>query len=267
MGLLSRLFGGGKSLEDEYFEALVALGEAVVASPPRGVRLRHLPAALKAAEAMQNRRIELEMLEQAMEEEEAEHLALCAEEDAEIPELEERIASNPAGIANIERKIGALKKQLIAKQANMKYFVRQFEAQQEKVDKLTQIGEFEKANAEKEILKKVRIDLMRQESSLKDIEDQIEVYLAGEGEAGDAMRAKLRYEEIQRERAERERELEETLELLDQQADAKEAEIEEMKEAYEEAMAAVGEEVYAARLPQFAEHYRVLDPIAAELAG
>ena len=237
--------------------------------PPRGLRLRNLAAVRTSQEALRNRQLELQLIEQSMEEEEAQAATLTEQENAERPELQALVDANRGAVINIEKNITALKKTLIAREANMKYFDRQLEAQEDKVEKLHEIGEFESEAAEREILKKVRLDHMRQTSELANIQDQIEAFLKGEGRGGEAMRAKLRIEEIERAQGRRDDDLKEALEALDAQAVAKEEEIGRTEEVLVEALALVGEEIYAARIanPRYQQRFAEIDPIAQALAG
>ncbi len=268
MGLLDKLLGK-RGLEDQYFDALAALGELAVRYPPRGLRLRNLSAVRKAQEALRNRQLELQLIEQSMEEEEAQAATLTEQENAERPELQALVDANRGSVINIEKNITALKKTLIARETNMKYFDRQLEAQEDKVEKLHETGEFEAEGAEREILKKVRLDHMRQTSELANIKEQIEAFLKGEGRGGEAMRAKLRIEEIERAQGRRDDDLKEALGALDAQAVAKEEEIARTEEALAEALAMVGEEIYAARIadPRYQQRFAEIDPIAQALAG
>jgi DNA repair exonuclease SbcCD ATPase subunit len=269
MGLLDKLLGKKSSLEDEYLDGLVQLGALVVRRPPRGVRLRTLAAAQQIDRVVRRHQAELKEIETQMEAEEARIMAEAEAEAAEKPELEALVRQNRAGILNIDRKITTLSKQLKAKRANFKYFVRQLEAQEAKVKKLEDDGRFEEAEAERQQLKRVRLDHMRQQSALQDLEEEIEAYLDSEGSAGEGMRAKLRLEEIEENERNRDKVLNEVLGALDRQADTVEAKLKESQEAPEDALAALGEEVYAARIrdPAYEQVYEVLDPIAAELAG
>lgn len=269
MGFFSKLLGGGggNSVEDDYFDALIQLGELVVHRPPRGVRLRHTASVSQIQQVVSARRTELDQIDGEMEREEHRILSEAESEEAEKPELEASMRQNRAGILNLDRKVSTLRKQLIAKRANFKYFVKQLEAQEEKVERFEEAGRFEDAETEKEQLKRVRLDHMRQQSSLQDLEEEIEMHLDGEGTAGEGMRAKIRMEEIEENTRGRDKLLKETLGALDQRAEELEGEIKDSEEALEEALAQLGEEVYAARIrdAQYEQVYAILDPLAAAL--
>lgn len=269
MGLFDKLLGGKRKIEDEYYDALVQLGTVAAQYPPRGARLRTLGGVRQIQQVLESRRLELQMIEKSMEDAEAQAAAEAAAEDAEKPDLQKLVDVHKAAITHIERKIAALKKNLIARQANMKYWDRQLEAQEGKVRGLHEAGEFEKEAAEREILKKVRLDHMRQNSELDLINDEIEIHLKGAGLAGDGMRAKLRLEEIDRNAVDREKELNESLEALDRQATEKEKEIGRTEEALADALAALGEEIYASRFPDphYQAYYQAVDPLAQALAA
>jgi hypothetical protein len=266
MGLFDKLLGKEK-VEDEYFEILAELGQLVVAAPPRGVRLSRMGAVTRAADVLQNRRLELQLLEQAMDEEEHKLASANAAEDQERPGLEAMVKANKAAIATLERRVAAIKKNLVGRQANMRYFVRALEAQERKVEALEEAGEDEKAESERQVLKKQRLDRMRQERMLEEAEEEMEMQLQGEGRAGEGMRAKLRLEEIEQTQKERDEEFRKSLEELDRQATAKEAQITETEEAVAEALADLGAEVYALRVPdpRFEALYAELDPLAKKL--
>ncbi len=269
MGFFSKILGGGggASIEDEYFDALIQLGELVARRPPRGVRLRHTASVSQIQQVVSARRTELDQIDGEMEREEHRILGEAESEEAEKPDLAASMRQNRAGILNLDRKVSLLRKQLIAKRANFKYFVKQLEAQEEKVDRHEEAGRFEEAEAEREQLKRVRLDHMRQDSALQDIEEEIEMALEGEGAAGEGMRAKIRMEEIEENAKGRTKLLKETLGALNQRAEDLEGEIKDSEDALEEALAQLGEEVYAARIrdAQFEQVYAVLDPLAAEL--
>ncbi len=266
MGLLDKLLGRNK-YEDAYFDLLVELGQLVVSSPPAGVRLSRMVSVNRAADVLQNRRLELELLEQAMEEEEQKALAETEEENRERPKHEQMVEKNRAAILTLEKRLSSIKKNLISRQANMRYFVRALEAQERKVAAYEEAEEQEKASAEREVLKKMRLDRMRQERHLIEAEEEMDMHLQGEGRAGEGMRAKLRLEEIQQIQKERDEHLDSTLEELDRQAQAKETEIAETEEALAEALAEVGAEVYERRLPRsdYQEIYAELDTLAEKL--
>ncbi|MDF1563523.1 MAG: hypothetical protein P1V51_10795 [Deltaproteobacteria bacterium] len=269
MGFLGKLFGGGGGggVEDDYFDALIQLGELVSRRPPRGVRLRHAAAVAQIQRVVQARRTELQSIDGQMEAEERRIMEQAEAEAREKPDLEAMVRVSRAGILNLDRKVSSLRKQLVAKRANFKYFVKQLEAQEAKVQRLEDEGHFEQAEAEREQLKRVRLDHMRQESSLADIEEEIEAYLDGEGAAGEGMRAKIRLEEIQENEQNRDKVLKEILGELDKKAEELEGLVRDAEEQYEDALAALGEEVYAARLqdPQYEQVYAILDPLAAQL--
>lgn len=191
------------------------------------------------------------------------------EEDQERPEHERLVQQNRAAIVTLEKRLLAIKKNFISRQANMRYFERSLEMQERKVTDLDEAGEDEKAQDEREVLKKMRLDRMRQERQLLDAEEEMEMHLQGEGRAGEGLRAKMRLEEIDEIQRERDEELNETLEDLDRQATAKEKQITETEEALSEALAEVGAEVYAMRLPSpdYQELYEELDALSAKLGG
>lgn len=270
MGFLDKLLGGGgPSIEDEYFDALVELGELVVQRPPRSVRLRRLPGVEQTQQVLEKRQKELQRIEQKMEHSTSKSDREAEEESAELPDLEATIHENRAGIANVERKVSALSKELKAKKANFKYFVLQVEAQQKKVDDLDEAGKFEKADGERRQLKHVKLEHMRQESGLRDLEEDIEMTLSAEGRFGDGVRAKMRREEIQENTESRDKDLRTLMEEIDRDAVDKEGQIADADDAYAEALAAVGEEVYGQRIedPRFTALYAALDPLAQQLTG
>ncbi|MFW5878680.1 MAG: hypothetical protein ACOCVR_02575 [Myxococcota bacterium] len=268
MGILDKLLGRDKN-EDLYFDLLVELGQIVVSAPPRGVRLSRMVGVNRAADVLQNRRLELQFIEQAMEEEEQKVLAANEAEDREKPEHEQLVQANRAAILTLEKRLTALKKNLSARQANMRYFLRALDAQEKKIAQLEEAGEDEKAAAERELFKKFRLDRMRQERQLIEAEEEMAMQLQGEGRAGEGLRAKMRLEEIEQTQKEREEELNEILADLDRQATAKEKQIVETEEALSEALAEVGAEVYALRLddPRYREIFAELDDLARKLGG
>jgi hypothetical protein len=268
MGLFDKLLGRDKN-EDIYFDLLMELGQTVVSAPPRGVRLSRMVGVTRAADVLQNRRLELQLIEQAMEEEEQKVLATNAAEDAEKPKHEQFVEQNRTAILTLERRLAVIKKNFISRQANMRYFNRSLEAQERKIKLLEEAGEDEKAKQEREVLKKQRLDRMRQERQLMEAEEEMEMHLSGEGRAGEGLRAKIRLEELEQTQRERQQELTAVLQDLDRQAGAKEKQIAETEEALSEALAEVGAEVYALRVPdpRYQEIFAELDALSRKLGG
>ncbi len=267
MGLLDKLFGREKT-EEAYFDLLVELGQLVVASPPRSVKLTRMVGVTRAADVLQQRRAELQQIEEQMEDEEQRVQAENEAEDRERPECKRLIEINRAAIPTIEKRVAALRKSITSRQANLRYFLRAMEAQEQKIASYEEADEYEKAESEREVLKKQRLDRMRQERGLLEAQEEMEMHLQDEGRAGEGLRAKMRLEEIDENQRERSEALRATLKELDKRAVEKEGQIAETEEALAEALAEVGAEVYALRHRdrRFEEIYPELDALAAKLS-
>lgn len=219
---------------------------------------------IKAAETYEQRQIELRELEGAMDAEEAaynEFREACETESAQCHELVEK-HKRAVGVA--EAKAKSLEAKLVTKRKDVSVGRVAVQKSEDSIRQLEGDGEVDKARAARENLKKTKIDLMKRVRECEDMQaeyDQIMNPQTGPGAEG--IRARRREKDLELQLEERTEAYNALITDLNDQAATKDQEVKAAQEYYEQALLLLGEEVYAARVPDpaLASFYPKLDKL------
>jgi chromosome segregation ATPase len=264
--------GRKEELEQEWQDHLYQLGETARTDMPEGhPDLRTFQRVVKAWGALEDRRAELAIIEQQMDEEERSLAEAREDAEAEYAECLALVKKYSRALNAVDEEIKKLQKAKINREGALKYVYRAEEEEIRKIDELIEAGKLEKAEASKRNLKKIKLEAMKGEREIRECEERIaELLDPPEGTVGaEGIVARNRMQELEQVIAERDEELEALLDQLNKQAARKERDIEGAQDFYDQAVSLLGAEIFEARVrhPSFDKILPALDQIAAELRG
>lgn len=220
---------------------------------------------IKAAEAYEVRQVELREIEEAMDAEEAsynEFRDACALEDEECQAL---VDKHQKAVQLAESKAKSIESKLVTRRkdvATSRGALAKFEKQ---VQDLEEIGEHDKVRVARENLKKAKIDLMKRSRECDDMQVEFDKIMNPEsGPAAEAIRARRRQKDLEMQLDERTQGYNERITQLNEDAAAKDEEVKAAKAFYDQAIYALGEEVYRQRVPDpaLAAFYPKIDKLS-----
>jgi len=252
--------------KDSYEELIYSLGDAAYERLwNKPDRPRTIDRVIKAAEAYEQRQLELRELEATMDAEEASYLEFrqaCEEESAQCREVIERF-KKPVQLA--ESKAKALEAKLVAKRKDV-FVARQGLARLEaQIANLEAIGDLERAAKSKAPLKHAKLDAMKRAREADEMQAEYDKIMnPSSGPGAEGIRARRREKDLEMQLEERTEGYNEQIAELNELAAAKDEEVRAAQEYYEQALMLLGEEVYTARISDaaLAPFYPKIDRVA-----
>ena len=205
---------------------------------------------IKAAEAFEARQVELKEIEANMDAEEAsyqEFSAACAEEDQQCQVLVEKHAK---AVQLAEHKAKALDSKLVTRRKDVTAGRKALDKYTLQVKEMEEIGEEAKFKIARENLKRAKIDLMKRVRECEDLQVEYDKIMNPEtGPAAEAIRARRRQKDLEQQLEERTETYNEVIAALNDEAAAKDAEVQAAKAFWDQSLYLLGEEVYRQRIP------------------
>jgi hypothetical protein len=225
---------------------------------------RSVERVIKAAEALEQRQIELKEAEEAMDAEQAayeEFKAACEEEGAQCDEAIERF-KKPVALA--EAKAKALEAKLVTSRKDAKVARMSLEKFEAQLKTWEEEGLVEKAKASRLNLKSAKLDVMKKDRACDDMQTEYDKIMNPEsGPGAEGIRARRRQKDLELQLDERTEAYNARIQELNDLAGTKDEEVRAAKEYYNEALFLLGEEVYKLRVadPALAAFYPKLDKV------
>ncbi|MBL8950016.1 MAG: hypothetical protein JNK82_04510 [Myxococcaceae bacterium] len=226
---------------------------------------RSMDRVFKAEDVVLAQRDELKALEEELNAEDASYQDFLDAQEAERGEQKEIVKKWRAAVAGIEVRSRDLRKKISSAKATLRYErVNQKRAEERHKDlELRESHEVQKVNMSRELIKKTRLQLMRKQRNIEDMELEFETLLTPRpGQPGaQGILAHKRLLEMEDEAETRKAEHDERMEAFDKQVAAKEEEVQAAEDYLDQAVFLLGEEVYGARIndPMLAPLYLRLD--------
>ncbi len=227
---------------------------------PRGIER-----ALRAGEVLERRQLELRDIEDTMDAEEQAYNEFRAACEAESAQCEGMIQRFPKQVHVAESKAKSLDAKVFSKRKDVAAANAALEKYERQIQSLEEFGEVEKASAARATLKHARLDLMKRSREVEDLRVEYDqVMNPDSGPAAEAIRARRRQRDLEAQLEERTEAYNALITELNDQAAAKDGEVKTSREAYEEALKRVGQEVYKLRVadPALAAFYPKIDKLA-----
>ena len=252
--------------KESYTELVFQLGDLArecLADGPRPPRA--MDQVYEMEDALLARRDELAVLEEAMNVDDAEYQDFLSHQEAEAFEQKEIVKKWKAAVSGVEVRSRTLRKKLSSMKAAHRYQRASMKRAEEKHKDLEQREghDFRKVALSKDNLKKLRLVLMREARNLEELEYELkEVLTPRPGQQGaQGILAHKRLLEMEDEAEERLAEHEEKMKAHDEVIAAKDEEVKLAEEDLDNAIFALGEEVYADRIanPKLNTFYPRLD--------
>jgi chromosome segregation ATPase len=227
-------------------------------SPPRS-----LDRVLKAEETLLAREDELKAIEAAMDEEETAYNEFREAVEAEKAELADLAEKYKKTIAVAESKYKAAREKIASKENDLKHAKISVQKEDTKLKSFEELGEKSKAEASRASIKHARMDVMRRTREINEMVEVAEKIWTPEDDSpgSQAVRAKARLNDLEKQLEERVELYNSSLAELDQQAAEKEQEIHGAREYHDQAIFLLGEEVHQQRIsdPALVPMYLRLD--------
>ncbi len=226
---------------------------------------RSMDRVFKAEDVVLAQRDELKALEEQLNEEDASYKDFLEAQAAEKNEQKEIVKKWRAAVAGIEVRSRDLRKKVSSAKATLRYEkVNQKRAEERHKDlEFRESHEVAKVNMSRELIKKTRLQLMRKQRNIEDMEHEFETLLTPRpGQPGaQGILAHKRLLEMEDEAEMRKVDHDLRMQELDQQIAAKEEEVQAAEDYLDQAVFLLGEEVYGARIndPVLAPVYLRLD--------
>jgi len=226
---------------------------------------RSMDRVFKAEDVVLAQRDELKALEDELNTEDASYKDFLEAQEAEKNEQKEIVKKWRAAVAGIEVRSRDLRKKISSAKATLRYE----KVNQKRAEERHKDLEFRESHNEskiamsRELIKKTRLQLMRKQRNIEDMEHEFETLLTPRpGQPGaQGILAHKRLLEMEDEAETRKAEHEQRMEELDKAVAAKEEEVQAAEDYLDQAVFLLGEEVYGARIndPMLAPVYLRLD--------
>jgi DNA repair exonuclease SbcCD ATPase subunit len=226
---------------------------------------RSMDRVFKAEDVVLAQRDELKGLEEQLNEEDASFNDFLEAQEAEREEQKEIVKKWRAAVAGLEVRSRDLRKKISTAKATLRYErVNQKRAEERHKElELRESHDERKVSLSRELIKKTRLQLMRKQRNIEDMEHEFETLLTPRpGQPGaQGILAHKRLLEMEDEAETRKADHEVRMQELDQQIAAKEEEVQAAEDYLDQAVFLLGEEVYGARIndPVLAPMYLRLD--------
>ncbi len=225
---------------------------------------RAMDRVFKAEDVVLARREELAQLEQQLNDEDAAYQEFLAQQAEEREVRQATVKQWKKAVDAVSGRVKDLRKKVASLRATIRYDadnVKKAERRHHDLE-LTTTDQM-KLNQSREVIKKMRLALMRKQRDLQDQEAECELVLTPQpGQPGAAgILAHKRLLEMEDEAEERKLQLDATLAELDQAIAAKEEEVRAAEDYHDQALFLLGEECYAQRVsePMLAPLYPKID--------
>lgn len=260
-------------LEQEYGDLLYQLGDTArtALTPAQGQKLRAYTRVVRAWDALEDRRLELSMIEQQMDDEERAFAEAQGAADEERAQLDAEMNRYRKVLAAVDEELKRIDRARGNRENALKYVYKAEREEERKIQEFEEAGKLDKAEASKRNLKKIKLEVMKGERELREHDEARAALLdPAEGTPGrEGVLARARLDALEKDLAERQRELEELLAHLDDAAARKEQDVQGAQDFYDQAVALLGQEIFEQRIdhPALSRHYERLDQIGFELGG
>jgi hypothetical protein len=251
--------------KESYDDLVLQLGDlarehlAQVKSPPRSIQ-----AVFDAEEVLLHLRDELETMDAEMNQCDRDYRDFLERQKAELLEQREITKKWRTAVVGVEARSRDLRKTLSAQKAAHRYQRKSLNRAEDKHNdlELREGHNDRKILLSKENLKKMRLQIMRHKRQLEEIEWELnQVLTPRAGQPGaQGILAHKRILEMEDEAEEKKAEFDDAMEGFDQAIAAKEAEAKEAEELLDDALFALGEECFAARV-----RHPALNPLYSKL--
>jgi chromosome segregation ATPase len=226
---------------------------------------RGMERALRAGEVLEQRQLALRDLEDMMDAEEQAYNEFRAACEAESAECEAMIQRFPKQVQLAEGKAKSLDAKVFSKRKDVAASKHALEKYDQQIQSLEELGEAEKAQAARATLKHAKLDLMKRTREVEELQAAYDKIMNPDfGPASEAIRARRRQRDLEAQLEERTEAYNALITELNDQAAVKDGEVKMAREAYEEAVVRVGQEVYKLRIadPALAAFYPKIDKLA-----
>ncbi len=229
---------------------------------------QHPPRAMEHVYEMEDalvaRREELAGIEEQMNAEDGAYQAFLDQQEEEKAGLKATVTKWRVAVAGVEGRSRDLKKKLSTQRATLRYQKMSLKTSEAKHKDLEvrEAHEIKKVALSRENLKKLRLQIMRMQRDLEDLEYEFKQVLTPRpGQPGaQGVLAHKRILEMEDEAEQRQADHEERMKELDEQAAAKDEEVKLAEEDLDGTLFELGEEAYAERIP-----HPSLNPVYARL--
>ncbi|MBS2031635.1 MAG: hypothetical protein JST54_27310 [Deltaproteobacteria bacterium] len=224
---------------------------------------RSMDRVLKAEETLAAREEELKGIEGAMDEEEGAYNEFREAVEAEKAELEPMLEKYKKSVNFAEDKLKKAKEKIASKENDIKHAKLSVQKEEAKLKNAEELGDKVRAEASRGSIKMARMDVMRRQREINEMKAEADKILFPEDDspASEAIRAKGRIVDLEKQLEERVEQYNAALAELDASAADKEQEIQAAREYYDQAIFLLGEEVYNLRIndPALVPIYLKLD--------
>lgn len=257
---------GQRMAKDSYNDLIFELGDLArerLAEKPNAPR--SMDRVFKAEDSVLATRDELKALEEELNGEDASYNDFLDAQTAERDEQKEVVKKWRAAVAGLEVRSRELRKKISTAKATLRYEkVNQKRAEERHKDlELRESHDEKKVNFSRELIKKTRLQLMRKQRNIEDMEHEFETLLTPRpGQPGaQGILAHKRLLEMEDEAETRKAEHEARMQEIDALIATKEEEVQAAEDYLDQAVFLLGEEVYGARIndPALAPLYLRLD--------
>jgi len=213
---------------------------------------RSMDRVFKAENAVLVRRDELAGLEQQLDDEDAAYQDFLAQQEEERGRQEKIVKQWKKAVDAIQGQVKELRKKLASARAKLRYDqgnLKKAEARHHDLELIT--TDPKKLDQSRELLKKMRLSLLRQQRDLEEMESGFNLLLTPRpGQPGAAgLLAHKRLLEMEDEAEERRLAVEETFAALDASIASKKVEVQAFEDYLDQALFLLGEECYTERIP------------------
>jgi hypothetical protein len=252
--------------KESYNDVIFELGDLArerLAEKPNAPR--SMDRVFKAEDVVLAQRDELKSLEEQLNGEDAAYKDFLDAQDAERNEQKEIVRKWRAAVAGVEVRSRDLRKKISSAKATMRYEKVNQKVAEERHKQLEfrESHDDRKISQSRELLKKSRLQLMRKQRNIEDLEVEFTTLLTPRpGQPGaQGILAHKRLLEMEDEAEARKADHEQRMKEIDEQIAAKEEEVQAAEDYLDQAVFLLGEEVYGARIsdPVLAPLYLRLD--------
>ncbi|MGI5860694.1 MAG: hypothetical protein ACOX6T_01405 [Myxococcales bacterium] len=236
---------------ESYEELIYSLGDAAYErfwnrpDAPRGTER-----VLKAAEAYEQRQIELAEIEEAMDAEEAAYNEFCQACEQEFEECRPVIERYKKAVAIAEAKAKSLESKLISKRKDVAAARKALAKLEEQIRQWEADGMLDKAAGARAGIKRAKLDVMKRSRECDEMQAEYDKVMNPEtGPGAEGIRARRREIDLEQQLEERTNAYNERIGELNEDAAAKDREVRAAQQYYEQAIMLLGEEAYRARIP------------------
>lgn len=214
-------------------------------NPPRS-----MDRVLKAEEALVAREEELKAIEAAMDEEEQAYNEFREAVEQEKADLEPLLIKYKKSVTFAESNLQKAREKIASKENDLKHAKLSSQKEADKLRNFEELGDKQKAESSKVSIKAIRMDVMRRTREINEMKEAADKILfpTDDSPASEAVRAKGRIADLDKQLEERVEQYNAALAELDADAAEMEQEIQGARDYYDQAIFLLGEEVFGLRL-------------------